>query len=312
MAESEERPLVWVIVLNWNGAEVIEDCLESLLSMDYPRFHVLVVDNASSDGSAEIVARDFPDARLLRLEENRMYAGGNNAGIEPALAAGASAVMLVNNDTRADERLLSSLMDALSSRPGAGAAGPKIFYHDQPDRIWSYGGRVQMPLGLVRHIGIRKADGSRYDSLREVDYLTGCCLLIRSEALRSVGFLDTSYTIYGEDVDWCLRARSKGWKSIVVPGAHLWHKVSHSSGGGLTPFKAYYKMRSNVLLFRRFARPVHWITWPAATAALAAAMAGYQAIRGRFLTAREFLRGWVDGFRGPGGYESRGRGKEPK
>lgn len=288
-------PAVWVVVLNWNGTGVIGECLDSLLSMTYPSFKVMVVDNASSDGSPDLVARDYPTVRLLRLDENLMYAGGNNAGIEEALAAGAEAVMLVNNDTRADPELLGRLVEGLRLDPRAGVVGPKIFYYDSPNVIWSAGGKVIAPLGLVHHIGLRKPDSGRYDSVREVDYLTGCCVLFRAEALRAVGLLDTSYTIYGEDVDWCLRARRQGWKSVLVPEAHLWHKLSYSSGGGLTPFKAYYRMRSNVLIFRRFARPIHWITWPLATAAFAAAMACIQAARGRFRLGREFLRGWTDG-----------------
>lgn len=305
------RPPVWVIVLNWNGREVIEECLDSLLAMDYPDFKVMVVDNASTDGSAEAVAADYPQVTLLRMRENALYAGGNNAGVESALSLGAEAVMLVNNDTVAHRDLLGRLAEALFGDPRAGVAGPKIFYHDAPDVIWSAGGKVIVPLGLVHHMGIRRADSGRYSTLREVDYLTGCCLLVRAEAFRAVGPLDTSYAIYGEDVDWCLRARRKGWKSLFVPEAHLWHKVSHSSGGGLTPFKAYYKMRSNVLIFRRFARPIHWLTWPLATAGYAVAMASVQAARGRLNVALEFLRGWADGFFSPGAPDRHGLEKEP-
>ncbi len=302
---------IWVIVLNWNGEAVIRECLDSLLAMTYPSYKVMVVDNASSDGSADAVATDYPQVKLLRMPENLMYAGGNNAGIEAALSDGAEAVMLVNNDTRADPELLTLLAAALRDSPRAGAAGPKILYYDAPEVIWSAGGKVHVPLGLVRHIGIRRADSGRYDSQREVDYLTGCCLLLRAEALASVGALDTSYVIYSEDVDWCLRARMKGWTSIFVPEARLWHKVSFSSGGGLTPFKAYYRMRSNVLIFRRFSRPIHWLTWPAATAAFAAVMAFTQALRGRFGVAREFLRGWAHGFFLPGAVPAWQK-KEPK
>ena len=312
MAVDAGRPGVWVIVLNWNGEEVIRECLDSLLAMSYAGFRVMVVDNSSKDGSPDIVARDYPGVELLRLKENLMYAGGNNAGIRAALSDGAGAIMLVNNDTRADRELLTHLVEALETHPKAGAAGPKIYYHDAGDTIWSAGGKVHISVGVVRHIGIRKADSGRYGSLREVDYLTGCCVLIRAEALKAVGLLDTSYGIYSEDVDWCLRARRMGWKSLFVPRALLWHKVSHSSGGGLTPFKAYYRMRSNVLLFRRFARPVHWLVWPPATAGLAAAMACAQAARGRFGVAREFLRGWAHGFFFPGAEDPPGHKKEPK
>jgi GT2 family glycosyltransferase len=302
---------VWVVVLNWNGEAVIRECLDSLLAMSHPNYRVMVVDNASSDGSPDVVAAEYPQVKLLRLPENLMYAGGNNAGIRAALSDGAEAVMLVNNDTRADPELLTRMASALWARPRAGVAGPKILYYDAPEVVWSAGGQVNVPLGVVRHIGIRRRDSGRYSVQREVDYLTGCCLLMRAEALESVGPLDTSYVIYSEDVDWCLRARAKGWKCVFVAEARLWHKVSFSSGGGLTPFKAYYKMRSNVLIFRRFARPINWLTWPAASAALAAAMALAQVLRGRLDVAREFLRGWAHGFFLPGAVPAWQK-KEPK
>jgi len=288
-------PLVWVVVLNWNGAPVIRECLDSLLAMDYPNFRVMVVDNASSDGSAETVALDYPGVKLLRMERNLMYAGGNNAGIAAALEMGAEAVMLINNDTRAAPSMLTELVRVLEGGAGIGVVGPKIFYYDRPDVIWSAGGKVFVPLGLVHHIGIRRADSGRYDSVREVDYLTGCCLLMDAPAIRSVGLLDTSYTIYSEDVDWCLRARAAGFKVLLAPDARLWHKVSFSSGGGLTAFKAYYKMRSNVLICRRFARPAHRLIWPPATAGWALVMAAVQALRGRGRAAWAFLRGWAAG-----------------
>lgn len=306
------HPFVYVVVLNWNGAEVIRECLESLLAMDYPDFKVVVVDNASTDGSPDEIARFFPQVELLRMTENLMYAGGNNAGIERALGEGADAILLVNNDTRADGGLLSHLARGLAENPGTGVTGPKIYYYDDERTIWSAGGKVIVPLGLVHHIGIRKHDSGRYSSRRDVDYLTGCCLLMRSKAIREVGLLDPSYVIYSEDVDWCLRARRAGWGVTFEPEAHLWHKVSHSSGGGLTPFKAYYKMRSNVLIFRRFARPIHWLFWPLATAGFAAAMACVQVVKGRPEVAREFLRGWADGFFTPGAEGLAGIKKEPK
>jgi GT2 family glycosyltransferase len=305
-------PFVYVVVLNWNGAGVIHECLESLLAMDYPNYAVAVVDNGSTDGSPDDVERAFPQVELIRLKENLMYAGGNNAGIERALERGAEAILLVNNDTVADWELLTHLVRGLREEPRAGVVGPKIYYYDEEDTIWSAGGKVIVPLGFVHHIGIRKPDSGRYSSRRAVDYLTGCCMLMRSEALRAVGPLDPSYVIYSEDVDWCLRARRGGWKSVFVPEAQLWHKVSHSSGGGLTPFKAYYKMRSNVLIFRRFARPVDWLLWPLATAGFAVAMACVQAVKGRPDVARKFLRGWADGFFSPGAEGLAGSKKEPK
>jgi len=296
VVRESEHPRVAVLVLNWNGASVIRECLDSLSAMDYPHFSMTVIDNGSSDGSAELIEREYPHVSLVRLPENKLYAGGNNEGIVRAQEEGVWGVLLVNNDTYADPALLRELVAAMVAEPGAAAAGPKIYYYDEKDKIWSAGGRVVFPLGLVHHIGLREKDAGAFDEVREVDYVTGCCILMRAEALRKVGLLDTSYKMYAEDVDWCLRAKRAGWKVLYVSGGRLWHKISHSSGGGLTPYKAYYKLRSNVLLLRKFARPHHWLTWPAATAAYAAAMALAQALMGRTDVASGLVRGWAGGF----------------
>ena len=143
-----------------------------------------------------------------------------------------------------------------------GLAGPKIFYFSRKDVIWSAGGEVSFWRGRTRHRGIRQKDSPMFSERRDVDYLTGCALMARKEFVEKVGMLDTSYRMYGEDADWCLRARRAGYRVAYVPEALAWHKVSVSSGGEFSPSKIYNKTMSNVLLFRRHARPYHWITIP--------------------------------------------------
>ena len=123
------KPLIYIIVLNYNRREDTLDCLSSLFRMDYPNFKVLMVDNASSDGTADAVRRQYPQAEVLQNEKNLMYAGGNNAGIELALEHGADWVLLLNNDTVVDERLLSEMVDAAHAHPEAGVLGPMIYYY---------------------------------------------------------------------------------------------------------------------------------------------------------------------------------------
>ena len=124
-----KSPLIYIIVLNYNRKDDTLDCLSSLFRMDYPNFKVLMVDNASSDGTSDAVRRQYPQAEVLQNEKNLMYAGGNNAGIEFALEHGADWVLLLNNDTVVDERLLSEMVDAASAHPEAGVLGPMIYYY---------------------------------------------------------------------------------------------------------------------------------------------------------------------------------------
>ncbi len=253
-----------VIVLSWNGRDLTRDTLRSLQACRLPEgwsLHTLVVDNASSDDSPRMVRDEFPGVELIALAENRRFAGGNNAGLEQALAGGADAVMLLNNDVVADPALLEKLLLALFEDPAAGAAAPLIYFTPPTDRIWYAGGRCEPWLAHSSHRAIREKDHGQYRSIEETGYLTGCCLLATATAWRKVGLLDERYFIYAEDADWCLRARAVGFHLLFVPTARLWHRVSASSGGAMNAWKVYQRLRANVTLWSRHARGLARLTW---------------------------------------------------
>ncbi|MGA9116843.1 MAG: glycosyltransferase family 2 protein [Bacteroidota bacterium] len=256
------EPLVYIILVNWNGRAVTLDCLASLRKSTYPHKKILVVDNASSDGSADAIRATFPEAEVLQTGANLRFAGGNNAGIRRALEEGADMVLLLNNDTTVEEDFLEPLVRRLASDPLAGAAGPRIVYHDDPSRIWYAGGRINFWTGTASHRGIREPDGAPFDTPGETDYATGCCLITRREVLERVGLLDTSYFMYAEDADWCLRARRAGYRIQYEPASRIRHKVSVSSGGHLSFFKIRHKALSTFRFFARHARWYHWPVFP--------------------------------------------------
>ena len=247
---------IFVVILNWNGREVLGPCLESLGRVSEPALEVIVVDNGSTDGSADIVRTDFPGITLIENGENLLFAAGNNIGIEAALERGARYIILLNNDTEVDPDFASRMLTAFDD-PGTGIAGPKIFYHDDPSRIWYGGGGFNRLTGVPFHRGLRRLDGSFEDPPGPTGWVTGCTLMARREVFESIGMLDPSYTIYCEDVDLCLRAAGAGWTLRYVPSAKVWHKVSSSSGGGMTPFKLENRIASTWKLFARH-RPLWW------------------------------------------------------
>jgi len=175
--------------------------------------------------------------------------------------------------------------------PAAGIVGPKIVYDDDPKRIW-YGGGGFFPFaGIPRHENIRMIDGSFPEHGGETLWVSGCAMLVRREVIDAVGLLDPSYRIYCEDVDFCLRARRAGWKCLYEPLARVRHKVSHSSGGGMTPFKIENRIASTFLLFRRF-KPLWWrILMIPLQAALFVLLAVGLLLGGRFGLLRGAVRG---------------------
>ncbi len=258
------RP-AWALVLARNQLRLTRECLTSVLALDPPVDRVLLVDNGSTDGTLEAVRAEFPGVHVLRLEENRYFAGGVNEGVRRALAEGAQSILLLNNDVVLERAALEKLQRALEEDPRRAAVSPKIYYYDAPDVIWFAGGVVGRGWGLIRHRGVNVKDEKQAFGPGEVDYISGAAALLSRGALESVGLLDPDYVMYVEDVDWCARAREKGFLLRYEPSAKVWHHVSATSGGGLTPLKAYYRLRSGGLFLARhgnpWTRPLAWVAY---------------------------------------------------
>ena len=251
-----DQPTVYIIILNWNGQEVLGPCLDSLMRVTDPQLEIIVVDNGSTDSSREIVRQGFPGVELIENGENLLFAAGNNVGIEVALERGAEFILLLNNDTEVDPLFAAEMLRAFDDS-AVGVAGPKIYYYDDQERIWYGGGGFNRLTGVPFHCGLRRMEGPSEDTPGETGWVTGCALMARREVFEQIGHLDPSYTIYCEDVDFCLRAASAGWSLRYVPSAKLWHKVSSSSGGGMTPFKLENRIAGTWKLFARH-RPFSW------------------------------------------------------
>lgn len=244
---------VGVVLVNWNGLTDTEACLESLArqaSDPAAEPFVVVVDNASSDGSREALA-SRPGILLLPQAENLGFAAAANVGAREALARGAEAVLLLNNDARADRGALAALARELAD-PAVGIAGPRIERIHPAGEVWYDGGWTDLPLGRAHH---RMPDGAPPDRPCDVGFVTGCAMLVRRAVWERVGFLSESFFMYCEDNDYCLRAAAAGFRLRYVPGARIFHKVSGSGADSRTPLGAYLSARNRLLLARRFGSP---------------------------------------------------------
>ena len=247
-------PRVSAVVLGWNGREDTLACLRSLGRATYPALSVVVVDNASTDGGPDEIATEFPGVRLIRLDENRGFAGGVNVGVAVALEDGADAVLLLNNDATAEPGFLEPLVEALSAG-GVGAACAQIL-DATTGRIWYAGATYDPRRGHQgRHTGYGDPPLPPEAPPRETERACGGAMLIARAALDAVGLLDEALFAYAEDVDWSLRARAAGLRILVVPASIVHHRVSASTGGASSPDSLYYALRNGLVVAERNASP---------------------------------------------------------
>ena len=223
------------------------NCLRSLLASDYSRVELLVVDNGSTDGSAEYLRSQFETVTVLCSKENLGFAAGSNRGIEHAMRKGANYVLLLNNDTVVSPTCVSALVSAAEGRPDYAALGPKIYYFDVPDRFWYAGGSYSHWRGVPRHRGRKQADTGQYESFCEVTFISGCALLLRSSVVTRIGMLDETLFSYVEDTDYCIRLRMGGLRLGYVPEAKVWHMEGYSALKNRSQAFRYYLYIQNSL-----------------------------------------------------------------
>jgi GT2 family glycosyltransferase len=291
-------PLVVAVVLSWNRRDDTLACLRSLRGVGYSPVRVVVVDNGSTDGSADAVAAEFPDAELVRNDVNRGYAGGMNDGIGRALDLGADHVLLMNNDVEVDPGFVSQLVDEAGRAPDAAALSPVIVFADRPDLVWYAGAPFDPERGYNGRItGYRKPVG-QFREVIETQRAAGTALLIPRGAIERVGVFDEGLFAYSEDTDWSLRARAAGYRLLVVPAARVRHRVSQSSGGENSPATMYYGLRNALVVAERHAPLGRLGTWRRRTVLVAVHL--LQALRSRRRRAalRAVAEGWRDWRRG--------------
>lgn len=245
---------VTIVVLNWNNGPDTLACLGSLAALDDPACDVLVVDNGSTDDSVARIRAAYPGVTLIETGANLGYAGGNNVGIRYALAAGAEAVGILNNDVAVEPGFLAPLLAALGSRPDVGVVTPLVAEQsDDSGRVWALGSSVDWRTATVSRNHAGEAVASwRGQPPFEVDVASGAAMLVRREVLQQAGLMDERFFLYFEEVDWSLVVRKAGYSILAVPASLVWHEVS-ATLGATSPVIDYYMLRNHLRLIGR-----HW------------------------------------------------------
>ena len=239
-----DPPAVSAIVLNYNGRGFVHEAVESLLDQELPGLEVLVVDNASSDGSdADLEARFGARIRVLRQERNLGWGGGNNAGLR---ASRGRYLLVLNSDAVVAPACVRALVARAEGDERIGMAAPKVLAHEHRDVI-DTAGHLMYPDGLNRGRGRLEPDRGQYDGCRTALFPSGAAALYRRAMLDEIGPFDESFFLYGDDAELGLRGRLAGWDCAFVPDAIAYHHYSRSAGAW-SSLKAFYVERNRLWL----------------------------------------------------------------
>lgn len=251
-----------IVIVSYNARADLENCLRSLAAAPPAVPHdIMVVDNASSDGSVEAVRRGWPAVKVIALERNRGFAAANNAGIRATTGA---LVLLLNSDTSVPAGAIDRLAERLIAQPEAAIAGPRIV--DGKGRAELSFGRMMSPLAELRQKTIAAlhergvgpvTNWVERTTRREqlVDWVSGACLLVRREAAEAVGLLDERFFLYTEDVDFCAAVRASGKRVLFTPAAEIVHLRGRSRAAAPAASSAAYR-KSQIAFYEK--HHPHW------------------------------------------------------
>ncbi|HEY3309666.1 MAG TPA: glycosyltransferase family 2 protein [Desulfuromonadaceae bacterium] len=239
-SEYTKPPLASVIIVNWNGVRFLQECLESLFNQTFQDFELIIVDNASTDGSVEFIA-GYPRVKLVSLALNTGFAAGNNIGFQNASG---EYIVILNNDTCAEPDWLEKLVKVADANPGVGMIGCRTCVYGDKDTIDTIGGSIcrdGMSRGGYR---LRSFSELGLEAVEEGLYPSGCAALYKRAMLNETGFFDDDFFAYAEDTDLGLRGQLAGWKTLIVTNAIVHHKYS-GTGGAFSPLKLYLVERNH-------------------------------------------------------------------
>lgn len=249
-----KHPRIVIIVVNYKLKADTIDCIQSLLNAKATISDLIVVDNASNDGSVEAIRGVFgPDLRIIEAEDNKGYPHALNIGIPIALEMGADWALLMNNDVLVDANFLTELERAILAYPKYRLIAPMILYHAAPDRIWFLGSKA-IPgtiIGVRSYRGV--IDTGDFPEILDIDFVHGCTMMVHREVFEKIGMFDDEQIIYGDDADFSWRARLAGFKMAAVTKAKMWHKISLTMGRQ-KPKTVYLRTRNTILFYKRYAK----------------------------------------------------------
>lgn len=296
------KPLA-IIILNWNRYEYTANCIISILRhCNQSIFDIILIDNHSTDSSFAKLTSQFPQLTFHRNEGNLGYAGGNNPGLQTSLSKGYKYTMILNNDTEVTGNFISPLINFMDTHPAAGAVQPKILMLFDPSLIWNAGSYYSPFLGRTYTRGYAKKNLPKYNSITKVDWITGCCMMLRNEVFSKTGLLNEAFFLYYEDTDISFRIKKAGYDLYYVPDSFILHAAGisgksrkKSAEGYLNPMVHYYNARNKFWFIRQHSKWYYDLSIIIFQSGVILAYLSYFVMRWRLKKAGQYLKGIKDG-----------------
>jgi GT2 family glycosyltransferase len=241
-------PKVTVLILSYNGKQLLYEAINSYLSNGYPNYGIVVIDNGSTDGTREYVESNWKEVEVLRSKINLGYSGGLNLGLDYAFnKLKAEFAIVSNNDLSVGKGLIHELSKVAIQYKDAGFVVGKVYYYNQPDVIQTIGYQHDPFLWVKPHPANKRRDDGAYDRVEERYYSDDIVMLVRQEVYYKVGGYDHTMRFQSEQFDWQIRAKKAGFKIYYTPYARVWHKESYTIGKS-SPFQTYFDVRNSLVV----------------------------------------------------------------
>lgn len=252
--KTEISPSVWVIIPTWNRGEDILGCLETVLASDYPNFHIVVIDNGSTDGTSDLISKKYPEIDLIQLNKNFGASAASNYGFEFALKNKAKYLLRLDSDMFIDKSMISEMVKLAVSDSSIGLIFPKILRYDQPDVIWYMGAKRNRVLIVSKALNFNKKDNTGYKYDFDIDFVPSAAILLPSYVIQKTRGFDEVFFVYFEDYDLCIRIRELEKRIIFCSSAKAWHKIGSDK---LSDFGLFQYNKSKMIFYRKHSRGVH-------------------------------------------------------
>lgn len=252
-------PAVSIVIVNWNTRDILDDCLKSIADQTTQSHEVIVVDNASSDGSAEMVRTEHPEVKLIANETNNGFAAANNQGL---VVASGEKLLLLNPDTIVLDHAIDTMCAWLDDHPDVGCVGCQVYQDENTIQRTSFADPSPMNLAIVE-FGLQRW-ASRFKlfsrpeyrswdrrSERDVDVVSGMFMLVPRHVFEKVGLLDDAFFVYSEEADWCKRIRNSGWRCVFSPAARILHLDGGSKSTSQIKSRMFVQMQKSKMIYAR-------------------------------------------------------------